>query len=186
MSIVKVFSVDEFEMLRHLPENQGRLLELIDGRVMEKAPTEEHGVLALRIGSYLVTFMDEHEVDGYAGVEVRHQMPHDPYNSRLPDVSYRRADTPLVTQGAVDRMPDLAIEVQSPDDTRDELRKKAEYYLSKGARLVWLFFPKPREVEACTLDDAGVMQIETIDENGALDAGDVLPGFKLPVKKIFR
>jgi hypothetical protein len=37
------YSVDEFEQLINLPENRERLLELINGEIVEKMPAEEHG-----------------------------------------------------------------------------------------------------------------------------------------------
>ncbi len=43
----QLYTVDEFEELLKLPENAGRLLELIDGEIVEKMPTEEHGSIAL-------------------------------------------------------------------------------------------------------------------------------------------
>jgi Uma2 family endonuclease len=47
----------------------------------------------------------------------------------MPDVSFRAGNDPVVTEGAVMQMPDLAVEIQSPTDKPRELREKAHYYL---------------------------------------------------------
>jgi Uma2 family endonuclease len=78
-------------------------------------------------------------------------------------------------------MPDLCIEIQSPNDTPLSMREKALYYLKNGSRMVWLLFTRRRQVEVHTPDD---IQILSIDDT--LDGGDVLPGFTLAVKDIFR
>lgn len=80
-------TTEEFETFLQLPENEERLFELIHGEIVEKIATEEHGVIALTIGAFLRVFVKQHNL-GRVGVEVRHQLPKDHYNSRLPDVSF--------------------------------------------------------------------------------------------------
>jgi Uma2 family endonuclease len=186
MSIpTKLVTVDEFETIEALPENRDRLLELIHGRIVEKVPTQVHGFVAGRFFRYLDIYSEEEGIDGTAGVEVRHQLPEDKYNSRMPDVSFQYVpQQELVDKGAVPAMPDLAIEVQSPDDSPESLRDRIEYYLRNGTRLGWIAYPKTRKVEACVLEN-GMLKIEEFSEDDTLDGGDVLPGFKLPVSKVF-
>ena len=38
--VERLVSVDEFERILALPENRDRLLELINGKIIEKMPTE--------------------------------------------------------------------------------------------------------------------------------------------------
>jgi len=176
----RLYTVDEFEAFLALPENKERRFELINGEIVEKVPSEEHGIIVLRIGSKLLIFVDLHNL-GRVAVEVRHRIPGDDHNARLPDISYRRdTSVPVVRQGSVPVMPDLAVEVKSPDDSYRELRDKADYYLTNGLRMVWLVYPEKRLVEVLTPDDVDIL---TIDDT--LDGGDVLPGFSLPVKEIF-
>ena len=76
-------------------------------------------------------------------------MPHDRHNARLPDIAFtsRERALPIVSKGAVQQMPDSAIEIQSPNDSLKKLRAKATYYLANGARLVWLVLTEKRLVE---------------------------------------
>ena len=175
----QLYTVDEFEELLKLPENAGRLLELIDGEIVEKMPTEEHGSIALNIGAELRAYLRTIR-RGIAGTEVRYQTGKDERNSRLPDISISIANRPLVKDGAVIGMPDLAVEIKSPDDSLKEMREKAEYYLANGTQIVWLVYPHQRCVEVYTLDT-----IELLCADDLLTGGDLLPDFSLSVAEIF-
>lgn len=176
----QIYTVEEFEQMISLPENQDQLLELVNGEVREKVVTQEHGIIALKIGSPLLLFVEGRKL-GHVGVEIRHRLPHDRRNSRLPDVSFTRGATiPIVKKGAVLKMPDLAVEIQSPDDTLAEMREKAQFYLANGSLMVWLVYPSTRLVEVLTANGEAVLS-----DQDTLDGGVVLPGFTLAVKDIF-
>jgi Uma2 family endonuclease len=177
---IGLMTADEFEQLLEQPEHQDRLLELIEGKVVEKLPTEEHGLVTSNLNYALVAYNRQHKL-GRIGVEVRHRLPGDQRNSRMPDLSFTSARRPLVTQGVVPEMPDLAVEIKSPDDSIRKQRAKATYYLEHGVRLVWLVYPALRLVEVYTLDG----EIEILVAGDVLTGGDVLPGFNLPIADIF-
>lgn len=174
------YTVEEFEELFAQAEYGDRLLELIHGAIVEKMPTEEHGVVAGNVFAPLHNFVTPQGL-GRVGFEVRHRPPDDAYNSRLPDISFSSVRRPLVTKGSVPTMPDLAVEVQSPDDTIKEMREKATYYLANGAKLVWLVYPRKRIVEVYYANG----EIDIFHEGETLSGEDVLPGFTLPVIDIF-
>jgi Uma2 family endonuclease len=90
--------------------------------------------------------------------------------------------TPIVRKGAVPRMPDLAVEVKSPDDKFKVMREKAEYYLANGTRIVWLIYPHERLVEVFRPN----VDSEILNETHELNGGDVLPGFTLAIRDLFR
>ena len=175
----RLYTVDEFEHLLEQPEYSERLLELIDGEIVEKMPTEKHGEVTALIVMALGAFIVPNKL-GRLGVEVRHRIPSDDHNSRLPDISFISGKRPSVTEGSVPQMPDLAIEVKSPSDSLKDMRERAHYYLLNGTKLVWLFDPVKRFAIALTLEDE-----EVFLEHETLDGGDVLPGFKLVLKDIF-
>lgn len=185
MEIAKLlYTVDDFEQIAALPENRDRLLELIYGEIREKMPTEKHGILAGLFFMFFLLYTQSRKL-GYPSVETRHRLPHDKHNARIPDVAFRRATSPIVESGAVTQMPDLAVEIQSPDDSPGEMREKAAYYLHNGSEIVWLVYPFLKIIEVCTLSEEGTVQIESFGIDGALSGGNVLPGFTLPVKNIF-
>ncbi|MDX1993156.1 MAG: Uma2 family endonuclease [bacterium] len=175
----RLYTVEEFEAIAALPENADHRLELINGEIVEKLPTEEHGICATNILGPLWNW-NQQAKQGRVGMEIRYRKPDDRYNARLPDISFSRARRPIVTKGSVPELPDLAIEVKSPDDTVKEMRDKAAYYLANGVTLVWLVFPEQRIVEVYKADAQHILT-----EKDVLAADDLLPGFSLPVRDVF-
>ena len=173
-------TTEEFEIFLQRPENQERLFELIHGEIVEKMATEEHGVMALNIGALLRAFVKQQNLDR-VGVEIRHQLPKDHYNARLPDVSFISGARPVTRKGGLPQMPDLAVEVQSPDDSIKKMRDKASYYLANGCRMVWLVFPAKRYLEVYQPDS----EMEVMLGNDLLTGGDLLPGFAMSVADVF-
>lgn len=176
----RLYTVEEFEQFADSPENSDRLLELIDGEIIEKMPTEEHGNAAGNIYGYLWQFNRVHKL-GRVVIEVRYRSVEDEQNARIPDVAFTLNPTqPLVKRGSVPRMPDLAVEVKSPDQSVKEMRDKVRYYLANGMKMVWLLFTDQRIVEVYTADEELILT-----EDDLLTGGTLLPGFSMPVREIF-
>ncbi|MBI5666412.1 MAG: Uma2 family endonuclease [Chloroflexi bacterium] len=175
----KLVTVDEFEVFLSQSENAERRFELINGEIVERMPTQLHGVIVGLIMAALINFTRPRKL-GWAATEVNHQLPGDEHNSRLPDVSFYLGMMPLVERGPMTRLPDLVVEVKSPDDNFNKMRAKAAYYLANGTRLVWLVYTEKRLVIVLTKDGEDIL---TVDDT--LDGGEVLPGFTLPVRDIF-
>jgi Uma2 family endonuclease len=175
----RLYTVEEFETIAETPQNRDRLLELVNGEIIEKVPTQEHGLYAGNIFGPLWNYAQAH--GGRVVMEVRYRSPKDRHNARIPDVSYTVGDEELVTKGSVPHMPALAVEIKSPDDALKKMREKARYYVENGTQLVWLVIPERHIVEVYTPDDEQIL-----DENDALDGLTVLPGFSLPVREVFK
>jgi len=181
MTVVeKPITVAAFEQFLALPENQDRLLELIHGEMIEKMPTEEHGMIASNINIILGSFVKKTKA-GRVGIEVRYQSTADQLNARLPDISFSRAQRPVIKRGGVPELPDLAIEIKSPDDTVRHLREKADYYLAHGVQQVWLVYPEQQMVEVYTLDG----DVDLLFVGDQITGGELLPDFAMPVAEIF-
>lgn len=181
-SQTRTYTLDEFEDFLRQPENQDRYFELIDGAVVEKAmPTDEHAfIVGLLI--YFLTDWARPRGLGLPGPERRFVFPSDTQNSRQPDVSQiLDPNVPLVTQGPMRIIPDVAVEVMSPDDSIDDLRDKAKFYTGSGVRLVWLIFPRQHIVEIYRPQQPS----EMLTIHDTLDGYDVLPGFSLPIASLF-
>ncbi len=78
--------------------------------------------------------------------------------------------------------PDLAVEVISPTDRKSDIAAKQELYRRAGVPLVWWVDPERKTVTVYRLGQAP----EVVEATGALDGGDVLPGFTLDVQTIYR
>jgi Uma2 family endonuclease len=77
--------------------------------------------------------------------------------------------------------PELIVEVLSESNTKPEITRKLGEYFQAGVRLAWVVDPKKRLVRVYTTPSRSVVK----KYNESLDGGDVLPGFSLPVAKIF-
>ena len=178
----RLYTVPDFEALIALPENEERLFELINGEVVQKVPTELHSMIAGNMYSALRGFVKPRNL-GRVLFEARHRVPNDDHNARIPDVSFTRTERllPIVDEGAIPLIPDLCIEVQSPNDSAKKLRDKAAYYLANGAQLVLIVYPKKRMVEAQYPDG----EFDMFREDESITFGDLLPGFTMSVKEVF-
>jgi Uma2 family endonuclease len=110
--------------------------------------------------------------------------------SREPDVMYYagtriadyKAATPEWRERPFPLVPDLVIEVVSPNDKVEELDKKIDAYLADGVRLIWVLKPQRRSAVVYAPD---LEQPQFLEGDALLDGGDVLPGFKIALSKVF-
>ncbi len=183
----RLYDVDSFWEFVHRPENADKQLELIDGEIIEMpAPGEEHGYLAGEFYHHFRLFDPERKM-GVPTVESGYYTLDDRYTVLAPDAAFRlrdRADAPLNKRWA-SAMPDIAVEIKSPNDSMAKMRRKAEIYLRHGAGLVWIVIPDKQAVEVCRLDENGDIQTEFIDAEGSLSGEDILPGFELKLTRLF-
>ena len=103
---------------------------------------------------------------------------------REPDIAFISASKrPLGTRntGYVEVIPDLVVEVVSPNDRLTQVNDKAQMWLRYGVPVVWVVYPDTRTVEIHQSDGS----VATLDEDDALDGGLILPGFTCSVRDIF-
>jgi Uma2 family endonuclease len=79
--------------------------------------------------------------------------------------------------------PDLAVEVTSPAQYRPAMKAKAERYLAGGTALVWIVWPKRRQVDVWRPGDT--QPSATLGDGDMLDGENVVPGFSYPVASLF-
>lgn len=134
-----------------------------------------------RIGNYA----EEHRL-GYSMVETLFRLaPEGP--ARRPDVAFVANDRWTYTgimasdPPAFDVIPNLAIEVNSPTNTGEEILDKVHDYFFHGVQLIWVVFPRHRLVHVHENPE----NIRVLSEKHELDGGTVLPGFRLPLVSLF-
>jgi Uma2 family endonuclease len=177
---VEPVDLDIFRAFASLPENRGRLFELIDGEIVEKMGSFTPSYLAAWIATFINLYLMQNPIGYVTGADGAYILSDD--HALMPDVGYiSRARLPTKPDREVPGAPDLAVEVKSPNDSKRELRRKAELYMRFGTKIVWLVFPETRQIEVY-LPDQDVRELGIDD---TLDGGDVLPGFSLPVKQLF-
>ncbi|MFB6276518.1 MAG: Uma2 family endonuclease [Halothece sp.] len=90
--------------------------------------------------------------------------------------------TPQEREGFVPLCPDFVVELRSPSDRLSTLQDKMREYIENGARLGWLIDPQTRRVEIYRPGG----DREVLEQPEALSGEEVLPGFRLPLTRIWR
>jgi Uma2 family endonuclease len=117
---------------------------------------------------------------GDAGVRLQH----DPETIFGVDVMYVAANVMLrqtADSTIIDGIPTLAAEILSPSDTIEDIHEKIRAFLAAGVPLVWIIDPELRTV---TVHRPGARP-QLFNEDQELTAEPHLPGFRVPVKRLF-
>ena len=159
--------------------------ELIRGVLCETMPTGyEHGKTVVNLTILLGSFVKSRKLGSLTASDSGVWLERAPDTVREPDVAYFSAEKmPLSVrvEGYADVIPDLVVEVVSPNDSVSEVNDKALMWLSYGVRLVWVVNPSTRSVDVYREGRAAA----TLTENDALDGLDTLPGFTCAVSEVF-
>ena len=164
-------------------DRTNRICELIDGTLVEKTMATRESMLAFDIGYFLKRYLEDHNLGTLAGEAGYLRIL--PGQVRAPDVSFicwerlPGSDEPKPAIYAV--APNLAVEVLSEGNTRKEMQRKLREYFEAGVELIWYIEPKTRTARAYTALD----EWTEIGTDGSLSGGTVLPGFELPLAKLF-
>jgi Uma2 family endonuclease len=161
-----------------------RLYELVDGTLVEKAMGLGESMIASQIIRRIGNFADDHDLGIVAGEAGTVRLLKGLV--RIPDVAFFSWDKlpgrVFPSRPIPDLAPDLAVEVLSKTNTPEEMERKLREYFLAGVRLVWMIDPRKRTAEVYTAPDAPAAML---DETQALEGGDVLPGFTLPLAELF-
>jgi Uma2 family endonuclease len=159
--------------------------ELDRGRlVVMEPPGFPHGATVARVTVILATFVEAHGLGTVVTGDTGFVLFRGPDTVRGPDVAFVRTDRLPTAEDAqlfFEGAPDLAVEVLSPGNRPGQLEKKVRNYLRAGTRVVWVVDPRARTV-VVHAPDAVPCALTDADE---IDGGDVLPGFRAPVRAFF-
>lgn len=164
----------------------GERLELADGIVWEKEPMGGwHGEAEGEIFAPLFMHVKAADLGRVYPSDTQFIILRDPDVIHIPDVAFVRADRlppREARRGPLSLVPDLVVEVISPNDRYTEVMAKVERYQRADVPLIWLVDLSRRVVEIHSLTQPPRLLRET----DILDGGDVLLDFSLPVADIFR
>ena len=182
----QLYTVDDVWELAHQPGNVNHY-ELIEGELLTMSPPGGvHGSFAVEISYYIWSFVRERGL-GKVTVETGYHPPEGRHTLLSPDVAFlSKAKTPHpFPHTYIPVMPDLAIEILSPNDTLRQARRKAALYLRHGTQLVWIVLPAERGVDVCRAADGPRLNIEFVGQESSLSGEQVLPGFELELGLLF-
>jgi len=165
----------------------GKGYELVDGELKELNVSYQSSFLAGRVFLHMANFTDANNLGWVTPEGTSYRcFPDDPTRVRRADTAFHRLDRltreQATSEGHCTVVPDLVVEVVSPNDLADFVNDKRLEWLEAGAALVWVIYPPAREVHAFWAD--GSNRVYRLHDE--LDAEPVIPGFRVPVADLFR
>jgi Uma2 family endonuclease len=163
---------------------ENRLYELVDGVLLEKTVGFYEAYLAQLLAHFLNTYVIPENLGVVTGADGMVRLA--PGLIRIPDVSFvswkRLPGGQIPRQPVPDLVPDLAVEVLSAANTQEEMQRKLREYFAAGVALVWYVDPSNQCVRVYHSPD----DCRVVDKDDALDGGSLLPGFEVPLERLFR
>lgn len=169
-----------------LAMEDGGSYELVDGELKERHMSYLSTWIAARFIYFFSAYQDLHggsTLSSDAGLTI---FPWAPNLVRKPDAAFVRAGRGDPVETGIDTgyallPPDVVVEVLSPNDTAFEVDRKVREYLRAGVRLVWVAYPESRAVHIYRQSGGAAV----LDDTATLTGEDVLPGFEVPVARLF-
>ncbi len=180
-SAEKLITADEFWAM---PPSR-RPEELVRGMVVSMpVPGPRHGQLCAQAVCIFGNFVEQHDLGHVLSNDSGIITERDPDTVRGMDVcfySYSRLPKGPLPKKYVNVVPELAVEVRSPDDRWSRVLKKVIEYLEAGVSVVCVLDPDT-ETARVYLPDTPEWTIRVDEE---LTFPDVLPGFSVVVRRFF-
>lgn len=143
-----------------------------------------HGRIDNKIGRRLGTFVEQGKL-GEVYTNTGFILARAPDVVRAPDEAFvsaaKLASHPPPQEGFWEVAPDLAVEVVSPNDTADEIGGKVADYLVAGVQLIWIIYPRLKQVHVYM---AGT-DPRVLSGDDVLIGEPLLPDFRLPIRDLW-
>ena len=164
----------------NLPDD-GKRYEIIDGELyVNPSPNMKHQLVLGNLFFSLTAFVRVHKVGlvFVAPFDVVMSLE----NIVQPDILFISTERMhVLTDANVRGVPDIAIEVLSPGTRRKDQTKKRQAYERHGVQEYWIVDPEDDSIHILRLSG---QKFERIVVGGNIRS-PLLPGFSLPLKKLF-
>ncbi len=176
----KPMTVEEFDEFILLPENIDREFEFIGGEIYEVVSNPKSSNAAARFITFLGMYLLQNDIGYLTGADGGYRVSGERYIPDVGFISYAKQPELSYTDGYNPNPPDLAVEVLSPSNDDEKMRIKIHNYQVAGT-VVWVADVAAQTIEVYLPGKPVII----LGINDTLEAGDVLPGFKVAVKDIF-
>lgn len=168
-----------------LQAESDRPTELVEGVIYTMNPPGfRHGQICNTIGRLLGNFVDEQQIGTVLCNDSGVITQRDPDTVRGADVayySYQTVPRGQAPEGYPPGPPDIVFEVLSPNDQVANIKQKTSEYLRVGVAVVCVVDDRQRSITTYRAGD----QTDVLDETDELTFPNEMPGFVVPVAKIF-
>ena len=183
-------SIEDFERLSAEAGLSGRRVELIRGEVRElPLGGYAHGHVTNTLSAHLTHWVwnDGFGVVLAAETGFRLDDPDPPPGGagpvvRAPDVAWLAEPPAEAVPGFLTTAPDLVVETLSPSDAAGDVQEKILWWLARGVREAWVLDPANRTLTRHLADRSA----RILREEETLRTPELLPGFSLPLGKLFQ
>ena len=184
MSVAQVVPTYTPDDLLRMPDNS--TMELVNGQILDKNASTESSEIELLVGFRFQAFLVDHPVARAYSSSLGYQcFDDDPTKIRKPDASVIRKDRleklSDPNPGYMPLVPDLAVEVISPNDVVYEVDAKVKEYLDAGFPLIWVVDPMAKTVTVHPLHARPTLY----SADDELTAENAMPGFRCKVSDLF-
>ena len=173
------------EDLLHLPDD-GCRHELIRGKLKRMAPAgNRHGRLAANVAASLWIHVRAHGLGTVYAAETGYRLASDPDHVRAPDASFISRERLERTGKPTDTGPERRTwrsKSYHPATAGPKSRNKVRNWLDAGARMVVVVDSHPGRTVRIHHPPS---LVSTLTEDDVIDGGDVVPDWRLPVRKMF-
>lgn len=158
--------------------------ELVEGRVVRMSPVKpDHGRFEFRLAKHISDFVEANDLGEVMVGEVGVFVQREPDTVRGADILYISHErlARATPESFLDVAPELVVEIMSPSDRWNDVKRKLREYLSAGVNVVCVVEPDEGVVSVYR-SPTDVQEFSTRD---ILVAEDILPGFSLPLADLF-
>jgi len=187
MSVASVRSgaVYTAEDLERLTDEDGRY-ELVEGELVEMPPPPggPHGSASGRLHAWASAYILASDLGEVFSAETGFFIAEDPDTVLAPDWAFISNDRmpDAIPEGYLRIVPDIVLETWSPSDRLKDVQAKIARWLDAGVRIVWQIDPRAQVV---VVHRAGA-EPRALGLDDELTGEEVLPGFSVPVRRLFR
>lgn len=156
---------------------------LVEGALVDvNPPGGIHGEVAGKLSAYLGIFILTNKLGKFFTNDAGFVLQQNPDTVFGPDLAFiRQGRLTKSPTSYIRTVPDLAVEVVSPSNTRPDVDRKTRIYLDAGVEQVWIVDPFRRELSVRQTD----APIVVLGPDDIIRGYDLLPGFELRVGELF-
>ncbi len=177
----RLLSAEDFAAL----PREGLRTELVRGEIVAMPPAfGGHGRSSMRLGGLMLQHVLANDLGEVYAAETGFLVARNPDTVRAPDVAFIQKNRlpPAETDNSwVPVIPDLVAEVVSSGDRPKDVGDKVAMWLEAGVRMVIVVRPPERLVEVHRPNAPPLI----LHEGDQLDGAEVVPGFSVPVARLF-